>query len=93
VVGQQVAEVFCWCHRQARQHVLQVRPRLGTQALGYYRQLYELERTAKDFTDAGHLQMRQELAVPILEQFHKWLEAQRREVLPNAKCSGADTRK
>ena len=43
VVRQQVAEMFCWRHRQARQHVLQVRQRLGTQALAYYRQLFELE--------------------------------------------------
>jgi hypothetical protein len=28
------------------------------------------------------LQMRQDLAAPILEQFHTWLEAQGSEVLP-----------
>jgi hypothetical protein len=54
------------------------------QALAYYRQLYELERAAKDFTDAQRLQMRQDLAVPILEQFHQWLEVQRPEVLPKS---------
>src|SRR5207244_3863639 len=43
------------------------------QALAYYRQLYELERQAKDFSDAQRLQMRQDLAVPILGQFHAWL--------------------
>jgi transposase len=54
------------------------------QALAYYRQLYELERSAKDFGDAQRLQMRQELSVPILGQFHRWLEAQRRDVLPKS---------
>ena len=54
------------------------------QALAYYRQLYELERQAKDFSDAQRLQMRQDLAVPILGQFHTWLEAQRPEVLPKS---------
>ena len=54
------------------------------QALAYYRQLYELERAAKDFSDAQRLQMRQDLAVPILDQFHKWLEAQHPEVLPKS---------
>src|SRR5262249_1242642 len=54
------------------------------QALAYYRQLYELERAAKDFSDAQRQQMRQDLAVPILGQFHTWLEAQRPEVLPKS---------
>ena len=43
------------------------------QALAYYRQLYELERAAKDFSDTQRLQMRQDLSVPILDQFHHWL--------------------
>jgi hypothetical protein len=50
--------------------------------LAYYRQLVELERAAKDFSDERRLQMRQDLAVPILGQFRAWLEAQRRDVLP-----------
>jgi hypothetical protein len=59
------------------------------QALAYYRQLYELERGAKDFSDAQRLQMRQDLAVPILEQFHQWLEAQRPKVLPKSPMAEA----
>ena len=59
------------------------------QALAYYRQLYELERQAKDFSDAQRLQMRQELSVPILGQFHRWLEAQRPEVLPKSPMAEA----
>jgi len=54
------------------------------QTLAYYRQLYELERQAKDFNDEQRLQMRQELSLPILEQFHHWLVAQRPEVLPKS---------
>jgi hypothetical protein len=59
------------------------------QALAYYRQLYELERQAKDFTDAQRLQMRQDLSVPILDLFHQWLEAQRPEVLPKSPMAEA----
>jgi hypothetical protein len=33
---------------------------------------------------AQRLQLRQDLAVPILGQFHQWLEAQRPEVLPKS---------
>jgi hypothetical protein len=54
------------------------------QALAYYRQLYELERQAKDFNDEQRLQIRQELSLPILEQFHQWLLARRPEVLPKS---------
>jgi hypothetical protein len=54
------------------------------QALAYYRQLYELERAAKEFSDEQRLQMRQDLAVPILGQFRQWLEARRPEVLPKS---------
>jgi transposase len=59
------------------------------QALAYYRQLYELERAAKDFSDEQRLQMRQDLAVPILGQFHAWLAAQRPEVLPKSPMAEA----
>jgi transposase len=56
------------------------------QALAYYAQLYELERRAKEnhFDDAARLRLRQELAVPILETFHGWLQQQRPQVLPKS---------
>src|SRR5262249_49564557 len=54
------------------------------QALAYYRQLYELEQAAKEFSDEQRLQMRRDLAVPILGQFRTWLAAQRPEVLPKS---------
>jgi len=60
-------------------------------ALAYYSQLYELERGAKAnrFDDAQRLHMRQDLAVPILNQFHTWLEGQRLEVLPKSPINQA----
>jgi transposase len=60
-------------------------------ALAYYSQLYELERGAKanHFDDAQRLQMRQELAVPILDKFHTWLKEQRLEVLPKSPINEA----
>ncbi|MHB1424884.1 MAG: IS66 family transposase [Gemmataceae bacterium] len=56
------------------------------QALAYYRQLYELERSAQRnaFDDAQRLQMRQELSLPILTRFQQWLESQRADVLPKS---------
>jgi hypothetical protein len=59
--------------------------------LAYYGQLYELERAATEnqFDDAQRRQMRQDLAVPILEKFHAWLEEQRAQVLPKSPIAEA----
>jgi hypothetical protein len=75
------------CHAHARRKFYEARGSdalRSHQALAYYRQLYELEWQAKDFSDTQRLQMRQDLAVPVLGQFHQWLEIQRPEVLPKS---------
>src|SRR5262245_25278025 len=80
-----IIEVACNAHARRKFYDARRSDALRAhQALAYYRQLYELERTAKDFSDTQRLQMRQELAVPILGQFHAWLTAQRPEVLPKS---------
>jgi transposase len=63
------------------------------QVLAYYGQLYELERRAKDnaFDDEARLRLRQELAVPILQKFHAWLQDQRADVLPKSPMGEALT--
>jgi transposase len=82
-----IIEVACNAH--ARRKFYDARSSdaaLSHQALAYYAQLYELERRAKEnnFDDAARLRLRQELAVPILEKFHTWLQQQRAEVLPKS---------
>jgi transposase len=80
-----IIEVACNAHARRKFYEARGSDALRShQALAYYRQLYELERAAKDFSDAQRLQMRQDLAMPILGQFHEWLEAQRPEVLPKS---------
>jgi transposase len=80
-----IIEVACNAHARRKFYEARGSDALRShQALAYYRQLYELERAAKDFSDGQRLQMRQELAVPILGQFHQWLEAQRPRVLPKS---------
>jgi transposase len=80
-----ITEVACNAHARRKFYETRGSDALRShQALAYYRQLYELERAAKDFSDAQRLQMRQDLAVPILGQFQTWLEAQRPEVLPKS---------
>jgi transposase len=80
-----IIEVACNAHARRKFYEARGSDALRShQALAYYRQLYELERAAKDFSEARRLQMRQDLSVPILGQFHQWLEAQRPEVLPKS---------
>jgi transposase len=80
-----IIEVACNAHARRKFYEARGSDALRShQALAYYRQLYELERAAKDFSDGQRLQMRQDLALPILEQFRQWLEAQRPQVLPKS---------
>jgi transposase len=85
-----ITEVACNAHARRKFYEARGSDALGAhQALAYYRQLYELERAAKDFSDEQRLQMRQDLAVPILGEFRTWLEAQRPEVLPKSPMAEA----
>lgn len=85
-----ITEVACNAHARRKFYEARGSDALRShQALAYYRQLYELERQAKDFSDAQRLQMRQDLSVPILVQLRKWLEAQRPEVLPKSPMAEA----
>jgi transposase len=80
-----ITEVACNAHARRKFHQARGSDALRShQALAYYRQLYELERAGKGISDAQRLQMRQDLAVPILGQFRTWLEAQRPGVLPKS---------
>lgn len=80
-----IVEVACNAHARRKFYEARDSDALRAhQALGYYRQLYELERAAKDFSDEQRLQMRQDLATPVLGQFRQWLETQRPKVLPKS---------
>jgi len=87
-----IKEVACNAHARRKFHEARQSDELGAhQALAYYRQLYELERaaTANNFDDAQRWQMRRDLAMPILDTFHAWLEEQRQRVLPKSPMAEA----
>jgi transposase len=87
-----IIEVACNAHARRKFYEARSSDALRShQALAYYRQLYELERSARDqdFNDTQKWQMRQDLSVPILETFHQWLEAQRQPVLPKSPMAEA----
>jgi hypothetical protein len=80
-----IIEVACNAHARRKFYEARSSDALRShQALAYYRQLYELERQAKDFSDLQRRQMRQELSLPILEQFNQWSLTQRPEVQPKS---------
>src|SRR5262249_25926162 len=85
--GAEVAIIEVACNAHARRKFYEARSSdalRSHQALAYYAQLYEIERQARDWDDTQRLRMRQDLAVPILETFKTWLEAQRQDVLPKS---------
>lgn len=93
VVDTGQARIFeCACNAHARRKFYEARgsdaPR-AHQALAYYGQLYEIERQAKGKSDELRLRMRQELAVPILDDMRAWLEVQHRDVLPKSPIAEA----
>jgi len=94
--GGKVTEVACWAH--ARRKFYDARTSdaaASTQALAYIRLLYDVEDEAKrtaeeNQTDLGaeRYRLRQERAVPRLQQFRTWLESQQAQhggpVLPKS---------
>jgi transposase len=82
-----IVEVACNAHARRKFYDARTSDAARShQALAYYGQLYELERRAKDndFDDEARWRMRQELAVPVLEKFHTWLQEQKRDALPKS---------
>jgi transposase len=87
-----IIEVACNAHARRKFYEARRSDAVGShQALAYYGQLYELERGAQrnGFSGAQRLQMRQELALPILARFRQWLEGQRVAVLPKSPMAEA----
>ena len=80
-----IIEVACNAHARRKFYEARATDELRAhQALAYYRQLYELERAAKDFSEEQRLQMRKDFSVPILERFRAWLQEQRPALLPKS---------
>jgi transposase len=94
--GGAVTEVACWAH--ARRKFYDARNSdavASTQALAYIRLLYDVEDEAKESATKAdtnlaseRIRLRQQFAVPRLEQFKAWLQSQQAEhggpVLPKS---------
>jgi len=87
-----IKEVACNAHARRKFYEARGSDELRAhQALGFYRQLYEIERQAKQQPEQVRLHMRQDLAVPILKKFHAWLEADYEQLLPKSPMREAFT--
>jgi transposase len=85
-----VIEVACNAHARRKFYEARTSDTAGAhQALAYYGQLYEIERRARGVPEEVRVQMRQDLAVPILEQFQAWLVQQAAVVLPKSPLAAA----
>jgi transposase len=80
-----ILEVACHAHARRKFHEARKSDAVRAHhALGVYRMLFALEGSAQTLTDEGRRRMRQEIALPILEQFHAWLQAEQTQVLPKS---------
>jgi transposase len=87
------------CHAHARRYFFDAKTTDAERAchvLAIYSQLYEVEREAKEqaaqsevedkaaYLEEVRLALRQERSVPILQQFHDWLEEQAPKTIPKS---------
>jgi len=69
--------IECGCNNHARvkfEEAEENERRVASEALGFYKLLYEVEREAKDMTPADRLALRQKKSAPIVERFRLWWE-------------------
>ena len=81
-----IRHVGCWSH--ARRYFDRAREtapsRAVHEALAYIRRLYDVEDKAAELSSEARLSLRREKPVPLLEEFHTWLEAAEQTVLPKS---------
>ncbi|TRO36206.1 IS66 family transposase [Pseudomonas sp. ALS1279] len=86
--GQGITEIGCMAHARRKFFDLHAanKSQLAEQALHAIGGLYEIERQARDMSDAERWRIRQEKASPILDTLHDWMLAQR-DLVPNGSAT------
>lgn len=77
----------CMAHaRRKFEHALGQAPQYSDYVLGQMQKLYAIERTAREegYSHQQRYNLRQEQAVPVLDELEKWLEEKKDEVLPKS---------
>jgi len=86
-----VFKASCWAHGRRKFeacHHLGATAQTRT-ALSYFQKLFDLEDLHRRSRDEARLAARREKSLPIVEEFHAWLLAQRLRQLPKSKLAGA----
>jgi transposase len=83
--GGKVTEVACWAHTRRKFYdARNSDPSRSHQALAMIRLLYDVERLAKDLDAHARLMLRRQHAKPVLQDFHRWMDAELPAVLPKS---------
>jgi transposase len=85
-------EVGCWFH--ARRGFIKAEatnPTLSKDAIDRIRRLFKIEEAAQALSPEARARFRQEKAGPLLEEFHAWLAATEKQVLPKSPMGQAIT--
>jgi transposase len=83
-------EVGCWAHARRRFFDAQITDKeRALVGLGFIKKLYEADRVAQKMPPSRRTTERQRLAVPVLEAFKAWLDAEALVVLPKAPIADA----
>jgi len=85
-----ILEVACGAHM--RRYFYKARhaaPLAAHRALGYFRQLYLLERELRDAPEAERRTERRRRALPLLEEFRSWLDELAPTVIPKTELATA----
>ena len=78
-------EVACWAHARRKFVEAEASDALRAHtAVAMIKQLYEVEKEAKELDGPARRALRQEQSVPRLEQIKMWLEENRAQVLPKS---------
>ncbi len=83
--NKQVTHLACWAHaRRKFEKALQSDRKRAEHAMVEIQKLYAIERQAHDLTAEQRKELRLEKALPVINEFGKWLHAQRQQVLPKS---------
>jgi len=83
--GQEVIEVACWAH--ARRKFFDAMKSDGVRAriaLGYVRQLYEIEKRGQPLEERQRRDLRLTEAKPVLDRVKAWLDSEGQKTLPKS---------
>jgi len=89
--GQGITEVGCLAHARRKFFDLHAanKSQIAEFALEQLRKVYEIERLASPVAPPQRLEMRQQLAKPILDALHDWMVLQRQKVAGNSATAKA----